>query len=61
MFERMEISGSIYKGVLEPFYEKLPGQIPTMMVTSGTREENPLRHGLAPIKVRALASAENDT
>ena len=35
MFEHIEIAESIYKGVLEPSYKNLPGQIPTVLVTSG--------------------------
>ena len=32
MFEQMEISEYIYKGVLEPSYKKLLGHIPTRQV-----------------------------
>ena len=32
MFERMGISTYIYKIVLEPYYKKLLGQIPTVLV-----------------------------
>ena len=34
MFERMEIDVCIYKGVLEPSYKKLLGQIPTVLFTA---------------------------
>ena len=44
MFEKMEISGFIYEGVLEPSYKKPPCQIPTVLVTAGIREDNPTRH-----------------
>ena len=60
MFERMEITESIYEGVVEPSYENLPGKTPTVLVTSDIREENPPRHGLFLIKVISLASAESD-
>ena len=33
MFERMEIAGSINKGIVEPSYKTLPVNIPTIMVT----------------------------
>ena len=39
MFERIEIAESIYKGVVEHSYKKLPGNMPTMLVTAGIREE----------------------
>ena len=59
MFERMEIFEPIYKGVVEPSYFKnILWQTPTMLVTSGKREENMLRNKLAPRRVRELASAE---
>ena len=56
MFEHMEIAESIYEGVVEPSYKNIPGQTPTVLVTAGIIEENPPRLGIAPIKVRALAS-----
>ena len=59
MFESMEITESIYEGVVEPSYKNLLGQTPTGMVTAGIREENPPSYGLSPRKVRVLASAEN--
>ena len=38
MFESMEISESIYEGVVELSYKKnLPGQTPKVLVTSGIR------------------------
>ena len=39
MLERMEIDESIYEGVVETSYKNLPGQMPTILVTSGKREE----------------------
>ena len=60
MFERMEISESIYKGIVENSYKNLPGKTPTVLVTEGKREEKPPSHGLAPKRVRALTSSEND-
>ena len=60
MFERMEIAESIYEGVVEPYYKNLAGETPTVMVTAYKREEKPPHHGLAPRRVRALASSEND-
>ena len=58
MFERMEISESIYEGLVQPSYKKLPIKMPTVLVTSGKRKEKPHLHGLAPRRVRALASSE---
>ena len=57
----MGISESIYEGAVEPsYYNKILGNIPTLMVTSGKREEKTPRHILTPRWVRELASAEND-
>ena len=56
----MDIDESIYKFVVEPSYKNLPGQMSTVMVTAVIREENPPRHRLTPLWVRALESAEND-
>ena len=56
----MDISESIYEVVVEPYYLKnLLGKMPTVLVTEGTREENPPRHRLTPRLVRVLARAEN--
>ena len=60
IFERIGIDESIYKGVVEPSYKNPPGHTPTVLVTSGKIEEKPPCHGLAPRRVRALASVEND-
>ena len=60
MFERMGISESIYKGVVDPSYKKPTWETPTVLVTAGPREENPPRHELAPRRLRDLASSEND-
>ena len=35
MFERMEISGYIYEGVVEPFYENLLENMLTQMFITG--------------------------
>ena len=55
--ERMEIAKSIYEGVVEPSYKNLLGQMPTVLVIAGKKEEKPPRHGLAPKRLRALASS----
>ena len=34
MFECMDIAESIYEGVVEPYYKKLIGDMPTVMVIS---------------------------
>ena len=60
MFERMEISESIYERVVAQFYNNLPGQTPTVMVTAGKREEKPPCRGLAQRRVRVLERTEND-
>ena len=60
MFERMKIAESIYEGVVEPSYKNLPGNIPTVLVTSGIREDNTPRIILAPQLERALESTKND-
>ena len=56
----MEIAGSIYEGVVEPYIKNLLEQTPTVLVTAGKREEKPPRHGLSLRRVRAMASAENN-
>ena len=60
MFERMENSESIYKVVVEPSYKNLRGNTTTVLITASKIEEKPPRHGLAPRRARALASAEKD-
>ena len=47
MFECMEISESIYEGVIEPSYKKLSGQTQTVLVMAGKIEDKPPHHGLA--------------
>ena len=59
MFERMEISKSIYEGVVTPSYQKLLGQKPTVLGSVGIIEGKPPRQKLAPQKMRALESAVN--
>ena len=59
MFESIEIAGSIYEGVVEPYYRNLPGNMLTMLVTEIIREEKPPCHGLAPRRVRSLTSVDN--
>ena len=60
MFERMDIYESIYEGVVETYYKKLLGQTPTVLVTSGKRQEKTPSHRITPRRVRALASTEKD-
>ena len=43
MFERMEISESIYEGVVTPSYKKLLGYKPTVLYSVGKIEEKPPR------------------
>ena len=54
----MEIAESIYEGVVEPSYKKLPGQMPTVLVTADKREEKLPISGLAPVRTISLATAE---
>ena len=35
LFERMDIAESMFKGVVEPSYKKILGQIPTVLVIAG--------------------------
>ena len=61
MFEHMEISESIYEGVVTPSYKKkILGQKPTILDSLGIREENLTRKILTPRRMGALASAVND-
>ena len=46
MLYQMDISESIYEGVVESPYKNLLGQTPTMMVTAGIIEDNSPRHRL---------------
>ena len=48
MFEKMEIAESIYKCVVEPSHKNILGKMPTMMVSAGTKEDNPPYHSLIP-------------
>ena len=59
MFEKMEISDSIYKGVVEPSYKNVPGHMPTVLVTEGILEKNQTFQRITPQWVRGLSSAEN--
>ena len=52
----MEITESIYEGVVKLSYKNLPGNTPTVLVTVDKKEYNPIRDGLALIRVRALES-----
>ena len=35
MFYGMDIAESIYKGVVEPYYKKILGKMPIVLVTAG--------------------------
>ena len=59
MFERMEISESIYEGVVTPSYKNLLGQKITVLDSVGRREEKTPCQILAPRRMRSLASAIN--
>ena len=56
----MEISKSIYKGVVEPYYKNLLGQISTVLVIAGKIEDTLPCHRLTLQWARALASAGNN-
>ena len=60
MFERMEISESIYEGMVSPSYKKILGQTPNVLDSVGIREEKTPRQTLTPRSMRALESAVND-
>ena len=60
MFQRMEISESIYEGVVTPSYKKSIGQKPTILNSFGILEEKPPHQTLTPRRMGALASAVND-
>ena len=60
MFEHMEISESIYEGVVTPSYKKILGKNPTVLESAGKRVENPHPQILTPRCMRALASAVNN-
>ena len=60
MFERMEISESIYEGVVTHSYKKLLGQKPTVLDSVGIRKEKPPLQKLTPQMMRAMASAINN-
>ena len=57
MFGRMEISETIYGGVVEPSYKKLLEQMIIMLVTAGKLEEMPPYKKFTQRWVNALASA----
>ena len=59
MVDCMEIAESIYEDVVETSCKKKPGKTPTTLVSSGIRAEKPPHNGLAPRRLRVLASAEN--
>ena len=56
MFERMEIAEYIYKDVVEPCYNNILRQIPTVLVTAGKWEEKPPLQLSTPRWVKVLAS-----
>ena len=58
MFERMEMSESIYEGVVEPSYKKILGNMPTVLVSAGKSQEKLPCKLLTLRQVRALANAE---
>ena len=60
MFEHMEITKSIYEGVVEYSNKKITWADANRAGTSGIKWEKPPRHGLALRSLRALTSAEND-
>ena len=61
MFECMEIAESICEDIVKTSYlKKLPGKTPTVLVTSGIREEKLPCLRLTPQNNRALESAENN-
>ena len=60
MFEKMDMAESVYEGVVKPSYKNLLGQMTTMLVTAGKREDKTPRHRLIPQWVKALGSAENN-
>ena len=55
MFERMEITESIYEGVITPSYKKLLSKKPTIMDSLGIKEDNTPCQKLTPRGMRALA------
>ena len=55
MFERMEITESIYEGVITPSYKKLLSKKPTIMDSLGIKEDNTPCQTLTPRGMRALA------
>ena len=59
IFEKMEISGSIYEGVVEPYHKNLLVQKPAVLITAVKIEDNPPHHILTPQWSRSLTSAEN--
>ena len=59
MFERMEISESIYEGVVTPSYKKLLRQNPTVLNSVGIIEEDLSCQTLTLQLMGALVSAVN--
>ena len=59
MFERIDISESIYEGGVEPSYKKLFREDANLSGHSRQREENFPHHGLSPRMSRVLGGAEN--
>ena len=59
MFEQLEISESIYEGVVTLSYKKLPGKKSSVMDSVGKIEEKPHCQILTPQRIGALESAAN--
>ena len=60
MFDRIEISETIYECVLTPYYYKLVGQNPSVLNSVGIIEEKRPLKILAPRSMGALESAVNN-
>ena len=60
MFEHMEISETMYAGVVEPSDKNLLGNMKTVMVTVEKKQDKPPHIRLTPRQVRFLSSAETD-
>ena len=60
MFERMEITESIYEGVVTPSNKKPFRHNPTILESVVKREENLTCQILTRQRIRALASSIND-
>ena len=57
-FECMEIAESIYESLFKPFIKNLLGNMPTVLVSAGKREDNTPRKIPTLRQVRALISTE---